>query len=649
MTKIIQALIVEDSLEEAELIIWELRSRGFEVRHRIVASATQLRTALTEEPWDIILSSSMLAEFSALAALGILRETQSDVPLLVIADAVDSAAVTRAIEAGARDVISKSRLSRLGPAVEREMLECGIRRERRRAEDIEKQHRSDRQQAEDHIRKQARLLDLAQDAILVCDLNDLVRYWNQGAERLYGWTAQEILGRNAAEVLFGRSPLFLAAKQQVLDKGDWSGECGQIGKLGQEIVVNSRWTVVRDPDQGPESILILNTDLTEKKRLEAQFLHAQRLESIGTMASGIAHDLNNILSPILMAGEMLRARALDPESRHLLSMIEANAQHGAEIVAQMLNFSRRVAGKKDWLQSRQLITDTVDLTSRTFPKTIRVHSDDPPDLSPVLGDATQLHQVLLNLCLNARDAMPSGGTLKITGQNIVLDSSYASMVPGAKSGAYVLFEVADTGVGIPAEVIEKIFDPFFTTKGEGQGTGLGLSSVLGIVKSHGGFVEVRSARGRGTAFRVFLPAKPESTVADHLRERPLIPLGSGEWILLVDDSSDIREITQSSLSAHGYRVMGAADGVEALVLFARHLAEIQLVITDVEMPVMDGLALIRAVRKMEPNIRVMVTGGNLDKARTSNELQTLNVQTILAKPYTSEELLLAVHAALGRY
>lgn len=646
MGKPLRALIVEDSPDDAELMVWDLSSGGFDVSSRRVETADGFLAALEEQTWDVILSEYRLPQLSALDALRIVQHRRLNLPFLIVSGAICEETAISLIKAGAHDCISKNRLTRLGPVVERELLEASVREQKQRAETIERQRQLEHEQADQQIREQARLLNLAQDAILVCDLEDRIHYWNKGAERLYSWTVHEVVGFNAAELLYGKSPAFQTAKRQVLDKGEWSGELNQLTKFGQEIVVNSRWTLVCDSANRPKSILIINSDITEKKRLEAQFLHAQRLESIGTLASGIAHDLNNILAPILMGAQMLHMRALGGESAQLVSMIEANAQHGAEIVTQLLSFSRRVEGKKRLIQPRHLIAEVVRMTKRIFPKTISFNSGVSSDLWAVSGDATQLHQVLLNLCVNARDAMPGGGTLTITGQNVVLDSAYASMVREAKAGSYVLLEVLDTGVGIPKEIIDKIFDPFFTTKEEGKGTGLGLSSVLGIVKSHGGFVEVRSVTSQGTAFRVFLPAILEQPLASPAHPHAAPPRGQGELVLIAEDTSDIRDVTQQILTGHGYEVLLAADGVEALVLAARHLPDIKLVLTDLQMPVMDGWALIRAVRKLNPKIRIIASTGNVETTKTEEELLALNVKSILAKPYTAEELLSALHETL---
>jgi two-component system, cell cycle sensor histidine kinase and response regulator CckA len=408
-------------------------------------------------------------------------------------------------------------------------------------------------------------------------------------------------------------------------------------------MVRSRWTLVRDEMGRPKSILIINTDVTEQKRVEEQFLRAQRLESIGTLASGVAHDLNNILVPILMAAPLLRGDLPKEEREKFLTIVESSAERGASIVKQVLTFARGADGDRVLLQPIYLIGEVAKIAEQTFPKSISVRTRYPENLRPLEADATQLHQVLLNLAINARDAMPHGGDLTFSVENFDVDDHYASMTPGAKPGPHVMMQVSDTGTGIPRHIIDKIFDPFFTTKDVGLGTGLGLSTVLGIVKSHGGFVHVYSEAGH-TSFKIFLPAAKGD---DSSPETPVdIPIGKGQTILVVDDESGIREVAQAVLIKHGYKVLVAEDGPTALALLARHSSEIQVMLTDMVMPFMDGLTLVRTVRKMEPDIRVILSTGRPEDPRTS-EVALLHVHGCLTKPYTRETLLLMLDRVLN--
>ena len=492
---------------------------------------------------------------------------------------------------------------------------------------------TERKRAEELLREQATLLENARDAIIVKDLDDNILFWNDSAERIYGWPKAEVTGRNIEDIINkGGTVQFIQAKQKVNDEGEWQGELRQSTKDGKEIVVESRWTLVRDDRGNAKSILVINTDVTDKRKVEAQFLRAQRMESIGTLASGIAHDFNNLLSPILMSIQLLKAKNTDETSLRLISMLQASAERGAGLVKQVLSFARGIEGERIALQPLHLIKEIVKLLKDTLPKSIEVEFEASEDLSLVAGDATQLHQVLMNLFVNARDAMPAGGKLIIRAENIHIDDNYARMNLEAKPGRFVLITIADTGMGISPEVINRIFEPFFTTKELSKGTGLGLSTVLAIVKSHDGFINVYSEPGRGTQFKIYLPVA--GSVSPGMADSStLLKAGNGELILVVDDELAIREIAKGTLEAYGYRALTASDGTEAVALYAQHKNEIKVVLTDIMMPYMDGLLTIRALQKLNPNVRIIASSGLAENSKIEG------VRGFLPKPYTAERLL----------
>jgi two-component system cell cycle sensor histidine kinase/response regulator CckA len=501
---------------------------------------------------------------------------------------------------------------------------------------------TERKRGEERIREQAALLDQAQDAILVRDLEQNILFWNKGAERIYGWTAEEAIGRNAAELLLKEpSRQFENARQAVIDKGEWRGDIRQLRRDGAEIIVESRWTLVRDDQGAPTSILVINTDITEKKGMEAQFLRAQRMESIGTLAGGIAHDLNNVLSPILMAIDMLQLKATDEATRKWLEVLRANAERGGNMVRQVLSFARGVEGERVALQPKHLIKEIVKILRETLPKSIEINFELPDDLWIISADATQMHQVLMNLCVNARDAMPEGGSISIKAENTLVDENYARMHIEAKPGRFVLVTVSDTGPGMSPEIQSRIFEPFFTTKEMSKGTGLGLSTALTIVKSHGGFMNVYSELHKGSQFALYLPAldAPGRTEAGALQTD--LPLGNGELILVVDDEESIREITRGTLETFGYTVLTASDGTEAVGLYADRKNDIAVVLTDMMMPFMDGPATIRALQKMNPAIKIIAASG-LTAGHKPGEASLEGVKVFLSKPYTAEKLLKAL-------
>jgi PAS domain S-box-containing protein len=507
---------------------------------------------------------------------------------------------------------------------------------------------TDRESAMARVIEQAEMLDHAHEAIIVRDIHTRrITFWNRGAERLYGWSAAEAVGRDMGELIFAMPDALDRVTRQALETGEWHGEHRHLTKSGQELTVSSHVTLVRDAQGAPKSALVINFDLTGQKQLEEQLLRAQRIESIGTLASGVAHDLNNILSPILMGAPLLRGDLPPALREQIVTSIELSAQRGADIVGQVLTFARGVEGQRLLVQPAHLVDEMVKIAQETFPKSITVSSRYPNDIWALKGDPTQLHQILLNLCVNARDAMPNGGELTVALENFTVDEHFAAMAPGATSGPHVLMAVSDTGSGIPREIIDKIFDPFFTTKETGKGTGLGLSTVIGIVKSHGGFLRVESEVGRGTTFKLFLPATAGegATVASTGRASASLPMGHGELVLVVDDEEGIIQITQTILETDGYRVITAGDGTEALALFARQMDEIKVVLADVMMPFMDGVALARVLKRMSPLTPLIACSGQCDAVREA-QLKDAGVKLVLRKPYTRERLLAALRTVL---
>jgi two-component system cell cycle sensor histidine kinase/response regulator CckA len=505
---------------------------------------------------------------------------------------------------------------------------------------------TDRRRNREAVREQAALLDEATDAILVEDQNGCVTYWNRGAEQLYGWPAKDAVGREA-EGLLGGLPLERAeALATVAADGEWAGELRQRRRDGSEIVVASRWTLLLDSAGRPRSRLVINTDVTEKKKLETQLLRAQRMESIGTLAGGIAHDLNNVLTPVLMGLDILRAGPPEVERLTVLDVIQTAAQRGADLVKQVLMFSRGAEGPRGVLSLKPLVAEVQRILTSTLPKGIAVRIEMPSDLWQAPVDATQFTQVLMNLCVNARDAMPNGGELLLRAENLAVDDHYARMHPPAKPGRYVAVTVSDTGDGIPPEVQARMFDPFFTTKPHGQGTGLGLPTALGIVHGHGGFVNVYSEPGRGARFVACFPASKSSKEIGPTVKTPLAT-GNGELILVVDDEAAIALITRHTLEAHGYKVMTAADGAEAVEIFRQHQADVRVVLTDMMMPNMDGPATIRAIRKLDAAVPFIAASGLTDPTRAAGDAAA-EVSATLSKPFTAGTLLKTVRDVLTK-
>jgi len=495
-----------------------------------------------------------------------------------------------AMKAGAHDYVLKHNLTRLVPVIQRALQEAAARQEQGRTEEAlresEERYRAVMAQSADGIY----LLDGDTKCILEA---------NRALAQMLGYTLEEMPGLSMYD--------FNAADREEMDRRFQSLLRGEAPPLierqfrrkdGSLLPVWLSANLIFFGEKKVVSTLV--RDLTEKKTMEAQFLRAQRMESIGLLAGGIAHDLNNILAPILMNVELLQRELSDHK---LLSSIASSAQRGADIVKQILTFSRGMEGERLFLSPKYLLQEMEHLLQETFPKSITLETETGKDLWSLQGDPTQLHQVLMNLCINAKDAMEKGGKLTLSAENISLDEAYAGMHPSAQAGPYLLFTVADTGKGIPPEHLDRIFDPFFTTKERGQGTGLGLSTVHGIVKGH------------------------------------------GELILVVEDEASIREIIQVALEAYGYQVMTACDGTEAVSLYAQHPGEIKVVITDMAMPIMDGAATIRALAKINPSVKVIATSG-MDEERMLAEASRAAAKAFLQKPFTADRLLRTVAEVL---
>ena len=496
-----------------------------------------------------------------------------------------------------------------------------------------------RRAAELKIREQAALIEKAQDAILVEEISGRIIYANPSAEKLYGWTAAELQDDDVARrIISSCAKPFAEARQVALASGEWLGELEQTTRAGRRLTVASRCTLIKDERGAPKSLLFINTDVTEKKRLELEFFRAQRIESIGALAGGMAHDLNNALSPVLMGLQLLRQQRSTPETERMLSVMETNTHRGADMVKQVLMFSRGTDGAKEKLALGNLLREMEHIVRQTFPKSINVAALVPADLWPVSGNATQMHQVLLNLCVNARDAMPRGGELTLAADNVDLSAEEAAELTRGQPGKFVMLLVADTGSGIPPEILPRIFDPFFTTKPVGQGTGLGLSTLVRIVNQHGGFVHVRSELDRGTTFEIYLPCATTTLSSAETKQGSAaeLPRGNGELILVVDDEQSVREMITLGLTAQNYRVVTAANGAEAVALFEQHVSEVRLVLLDTDMPVLNGSATIPLLRANSPTLPIILMSGEV--ATIANADMVVK----LAKPFQLEELLGAI-------
>ncbi|UKO98806.1 hybrid sensor histidine kinase/response regulator [Nostoc sp. UHCC 0870] len=616
---IIRVLLVDDNENDYILAChWfsEFQVTGCELEWLDNYQAAQ--QAIAQGQHDIYLVDYRLGAYSGLELIREAIGNGCNAPMILLTGQGNRAIDLEAMQAGAVDYLEKSQLN--APLLERSIRYA-----------IERQH------TEQTIRQQAALLDVTKDAIFVQNLDGQILFWNQAAELLYGWKKAAAIGKQTQELWQETNlELLQIALAHLKHHHFWEGELHQKTRDGKDIIVESRWQLVREFAEQPQSILVVNTDITQKKHLEAQFLRAQRLESIGTLASGIAHDLNNVLAPILMTAQLLESQIQDERSLRLVPILINNAKRGANLVKQVLSFTRGLEGERTLLQLKHLVLEIKQIIQETYPKSIEVVTKISQNLWTVSGDATQLHQVLMNLCVNARDAMPNGGMLHIVAENFLIDENYTRMNLDAKIGPYVVVTVTDTGTGISSEILDRIFEPFFTTKEISKGTGLGLSTVLGIIKSHGGFINVNTEAGKGTQFKVYLPAQEAKETIEVADLK--LPPGNGELILVVDDEAAIRDITKTSLESHNYKAITANDGIEAIALYVEYQEDISLVLTDMIMPSMDGLTTIRTLQKINPQVKIIAVSGLVTNDKVSAANNT-GIQAFLSKPYTTNQLL----------
>jgi hypothetical protein len=495
------------------------------------------------------------------------------------------------------------------------------------------------EEKEKRVSEYQALFNSSPDGVIVVNGSGEIINTNLQIHSLFGYTKQELIGKSIEFLIPDRF-----RNHQTLRRDYTSKPQARPMGLGMQLFARRKdgtefsVEIVLSPIQMESNIIATVRDITEKKKLEQQFLRTQRMESVGTLASGIAHDLNNILGPIILALRFLRKTFSDEQNMKMLKMLEDTAMRGADLVKQVLTFARGQEGERTPIQIRHTINDLKKFMQEAFSSDIIIEVNVPNDLWPINADPTQIHQVLLNLAVNARDALSHGGTITISAENLTLDENYVAMNLDAKPGQYVLVSVTDSGTGIPPEIQEKIFEPFFTTKEPGKGTGLGLATVFSIVKSHGGFIKLYSEIGKGTNFKLYFPA----IIGEKIKEQQALYIesleGHGEWILLVDDEYVIREVSKLTLESNGYNVLLAADGIEAVGLFAQNRDKIDFVITDMNMPNMNGPTLIRTLQKMKPSLPIIGASGLTDKTKL-DEVGDLNISSFLSKPYTAEKLL----------
>jgi PAS domain S-box-containing protein len=633
-------LIVDDQEANVRLVERILKQAGF-ASYRSLTDSRQTSAVFHEFQPDLILLDLMMPHLDGVAVIEELWPLTEGtyLPILVLTADTTVESRRRALAAGAKDFLTKPLdadevLLRINNLLETRFLYQRVQR-----------------RAAERIQEQAELLDRANDAIMVRDLTDRILYWNRGAERLYGWTAEEAVGREVRELLYHGATAHLDdATAALMREGNWEGEIRQVNRDGREVIVESRWTLVLDEEERPKSRLIIDTDVSDKKKLEAQLIQAQRMEAVGRLAGGVAHDFNNLLTVIIGFSEMVLGGLEPQEPTHeLIKEVHDAGHRAAALTRQLLAFSRKQVMAFVVLNVNSLISETQKMLCRLIGEDIHLTTSLDPELGLVKADPGQIEQVLMNLVVNARDAMPHGGQLTIETQNVELEPPGGRCGVELASGPYVIVAVSDTGCGMDEAIKVRIFEPFFTTKEMGKGTGLGLATVYGIVKQSGGAIEVESEPGLGTTFRIYLPRQTSDTTDTdrYPSESSLLPCGT-ETVLLVEDEDCVRTLGALALRSSGYTVLEAPDGEEALAICQRHAGDLDLLVTDVVMPKMNGRQLADQMAAMRPDLKVLYISGYADDTIVHHGVGEAGL-AFLQKPFTPSVLVRKVHEVLGQH
>jgi two-component system, cell cycle sensor histidine kinase and response regulator CckA len=641
MNPLLHILIVEDSEDDLLLLLRELRRGGYDPDYVRVETAAEMQAALDRQPWDIVIADYTLPRFSAPEALELLQQKQQDIPFIIVSGTIGEEAAVAAMRAGAHDYLLKDNLARLIPAVERELRESQERQQRLWAEQALRESEERFRQLAENITESVFWMSDPHAKTILYVSPAYEHIWGSSCESLYANSATWIEAihpddRQRIQTIFFEQSLI----------GSYDEEYRVVRPDSSIRWIRDRGFPIKDRAGKPYRAVGFAEDITNRKSTEAVLRRTERLESLGTLSSGIAHDLNNVLTPIIGVVQLLPLKIpnLDEQTKRLLQLLDQSAHRGADLVKQILSFSSGVESKPTSTQVSSLLLEIQKIIQQAFPENIDLSIDLPADLWLIAADATLLHQVFMNLCVNARDAMPQGGKLSITAENLAIDASYSQMHLDAQVGPYLVVTVADTGMGIPAKILNNIFDPFFTTKEIGKGTGLGLSTVIGIVKSHHGFIDVFSEIGVGTKFKVYLPATDVLEVAPIVSSpspsdlSPQTQLGHSELILVVDDEVAVKEITQATLETYGYQVITASDGIEAIARYAEHKHNISAVLLDMMMPSLDSPTTIRTLLKLNPQVKIIAMSG-LATNEAVNQTINEGVKAFLAKPFTAVELL----------
>jgi len=645
MKKPLRVLVVEDYDADAELVLLELGRGGFAVVSERVQTAEAMRRALARQAWDIVLSDYSMPSFDAPAALAVLQASGIDLPFIVVSGTVGEENAVDALRAGANDFLVKGRLARLVPAVERGLREGKVREARRAAE-------KDLRNSQEQVRL---LLDSTGDGIYGIDLEGNCTFANRACLRMLGRSEEsDVLGKKMHALMHPKrrdgTPC-IEAECRIFLAGYADGSADIDNEIlwradGGQLAVEMRSFPVRR-DGGRVGSVVTFIDITQRKRLEEQLRQSQKMEAIGGLAGGVAHDFNNLLS-VILGYTSLAIEALQPGDslRADIEEVKRAGERGAELTRQLLAFSRQQVIQPRIVDINQVITGMSKMVRRLLGEDVEFSLLTSHLLGKILADPGQIEQLVMNLVVNARDAMPRGGKLTIETDNVELDAAYAAAHLAVKPGPYVMLAVTDTGIGMDPDTRAHIFEPFFTTKEKGKGTGLGLATVFGIVQQTEGHIWVYSEPGRGTTFKVYLPRKKDGAVevAASVTPAPSTLRGS-ETVLVVEDEEQVRTLSRTILRRFGYNVLEAQNGGEAFLICEKYTTKIHLLLTDVIMPRMSGRELAERLGPSRPEMKVLFVSGYTENSVVHHGVLDAGI-SFLQKPITPGALLKKVREVL---
>ncbi|HAV22687.1 MAG: hypothetical protein A2X67_10030 [Ignavibacteria bacterium GWA2_55_11] len=644
MGTIVHILHLEDNPHDAELVRSMLHAQGLRCRITVVDNESDYIAELGKKTYDLIISDFTIPGFSGKTALKLAHERYAEIPFVFVSGTIGEDAAIDSLVNGADDYVLKSKLTRLVPSVLRALRESEHRKERRRVERELKQSEEKFRQSEERLRN---MFDTARDVICTLSTSVVITSLNTAFEHMTGWKSDEWIGKSFTAILHPDDLANTRRLFQLVVEGT-TQEVFEIRvrrKDGMYVTGEANATPLKK-EGNIQGVLATIRDVTDRKRLEEQLVQAQKFESLGTLASGIAHDFNNILGIIMGHASLLQMHQSDASvnPKYIESITKAS-QRGATLVKQLLTFARKSDVVFTPVQVNEIITEIAGLLRETFSKTISIATTLDRNLPSIVADAGQLHQVILNLCVNARDAMPKGGVLSITTAAIPGDR-LSTQFRAAETRDYVEIRIADSGTGMDDATLKRIFEPFYTTKELGKGTGLGLSVVRGIVESHKGFVDVESSLGKGATFRAYFPVR-EWKPTEHESKRPSLEIipGGKETILIIEDEELLRELVKTTLLSKGYVVLTAENGQEGVETFSRHRDEISVVLTDLGLPLLGGEEVCRRIRALHPNVKLIVASGFVDP-KLKAEMYEAGIRRFVLKPYQAEEVLMAIRDVL---